>query len=76
MEGRKKGCGSETGMPDQTIMIDGVQVPRFIYGTAWKKDETAHLVGLALEREFVASIPRISANIIMKLRSGAPSGRR
>ena len=33
-------------------MIDGVQVPRFFYGTAWKEDETAHLVGLALETGF------------------------
>ena len=39
-------------MPDQTIMIDGVQVPLFFYGTAWKEDETAHLVGLALELGF------------------------
>ena len=39
-------------MSDQTIMIDGVQVPRFFYGTAWKEDETAHLVGLALEMGF------------------------
>jgi len=35
-------------MPDRTMMIDGVRVPRFFYGTAWKEDETARLTALAL----------------------------
>ena len=35
-------------MPNRTFMTDGVRVPRFFYGTAWKKDETARLTGLAL----------------------------
>ena len=34
------------------MMIDGVQVPRFFYGTAWKEDETARLTALALGQGF------------------------
>jgi diketogulonate reductase-like aldo/keto reductase len=33
-------------------MIDGVTVPRIFYGTAWKKDETERLVGLAIQQGF------------------------
>jgi diketogulonate reductase-like aldo/keto reductase len=32
--------------------IDGVQIPRFLYGTAWKEDETRRLVELALAQGF------------------------
>lgn len=39
-------------MPDRTMMIDGVRVSRFFYGTAWKEDETARLTTLALEQGF------------------------
>ena len=39
-------------MNDLTLMIDGVRVPRFLYGTAWKEDETARLTLLALEQGF------------------------
>src|SRR5438132_12710238 len=39
-------------MPDQTISIEGVLVPRFLYGTAWKKDETRRLTELALQQGF------------------------
>lgn len=39
-------------MPEQTISIDGVQVPRFLYGTAWKEDRTQRLTELALARGF------------------------
>src|SRR5689334_13489548 len=39
-------------MPDQTISIEGVRVPRFLYGTAWKKDETQRLTELALQHGF------------------------
>ena len=39
-------------MPDRTMMIDGVRVPRFFYGTAWKEDETARLTALALGQGF------------------------
>ena len=39
-------------MPDRTMMIDGIRVPRFLYGTAWKEDETARLTALALGQGF------------------------
>ncbi len=39
-------------MPDRTFMTNGVRVPRFFYGTAWKKDETARLTALALGQGF------------------------
>ena len=35
-----------------TIDIDGVTVPRLLYGTAWKEDATEDLVTLALEQGF------------------------
>lgn len=35
-------------MPAEVIEIDGVRVPRFLYGTAWKEDETRRLTELAL----------------------------
>jgi diketogulonate reductase-like aldo/keto reductase len=39
-------------MTDRTMLIDGVRVPRFLYGTAWKEDETARLTELALRQGF------------------------
>jgi len=39
-------------MTERTLAIDGVEVPRFLYGTAWKEDQTQHLVELALESGF------------------------
>ncbi len=33
-------------------LVREVRVPTFIYGTAWKEDETAHLVRLALDAGF------------------------
>src|SRR5437868_1610657 len=39
-------------MPDRTLTIDGVRVPRFLYGTAWKEDETRRLTELALSQGF------------------------
>jgi diketogulonate reductase-like aldo/keto reductase len=39
-------------MPDRTLSIEGVRVPRFLYGTAWKEDETQHLTQLALQQGF------------------------
>jgi diketogulonate reductase-like aldo/keto reductase len=39
-------------MPEQTISIEGVRVPRFLYGAAWKKDETQRLTELALQQGF------------------------
>ncbi len=37
---------------EHAILIDGVHVPRFLYGTAWKEDATEHLTGLAIEQGF------------------------
>ena len=37
---------------NRTITIDNVHVPRFLYGTAWKEDQTARLVELALQQGF------------------------
>src|SRR5262245_39342973 len=37
-------------MPERTNLIDGVRVPRLLYGTAWKEDETRRLTELALEQ--------------------------
>ena len=37
---------------DRTLMIDGVRVPRFLYGTAWKEEETQRLTELALQQGF------------------------
>jgi diketogulonate reductase-like aldo/keto reductase len=42
----------ETPMSDQFLTIDGVRVPRFLYGTAWKEDETQRLTELALRQGF------------------------
>ena len=39
-------------MTERTLAIDGVEVPRFLYGTAWKEGQTQHFVELALERGF------------------------
>ena len=39
-------------MSDRTLTIDGMQVPRFLYGTAWKEHETQVLTELALREGF------------------------
>jgi diketogulonate reductase-like aldo/keto reductase len=39
-------------MPSQHLIIDGVSVPGFLYGTAWKEDETRRLTELALQQGF------------------------
>ena len=39
-------------MPDRTLSIEGVEAPRFLYGTAWKEDATQGLTALALEQGF------------------------
>lgn len=39
-------------MNDKTLVIAGVTVPRFLYGTAWKEAETERLTALALEQGF------------------------
>ena len=39
-------------MPERTLMIGDAEVPRFLYGTAWKEDQTQRLVELAVQRGF------------------------
>src|SRR3954452_9870474 len=39
-------------MSARTLSIKGVEVPRFLYGTAWKEDETRRLTELALRQGF------------------------
>ena len=39
-------------MPERTLTIGGTEVPRFLYGTAWKEDQTQRLVELALQQGF------------------------
>src|SRR5688572_24152414 len=39
-------------MSERTLSIDGVCVPRFLYGTAWKEDQTQRLTELALAQGF------------------------
>ena len=39
-------------MSDRELLIDGVRVPRFLYGTAWKEDATQRLTELALQQGF------------------------
>src|SRR5437868_2098493 len=37
---------------DRGLLIDGVRVPRLLYGTAWKEDRTRRLTVLALRAGF------------------------
>src|SRR5947208_17151322 len=39
-------------MSDRTCSVEGVQIPRFLYGTAWKEDQTQRLTELALQQGF------------------------
>jgi diketogulonate reductase-like aldo/keto reductase len=39
-------------MPQQTFSVEGVRLPRFLYGTAWKEQQTQRLVELAIEQGF------------------------
>jgi diketogulonate reductase-like aldo/keto reductase len=41
-------------MTGRTLSIQGVSAPRFIYGTAWKEDETSRLTELAIQAGFRA----------------------
>ena len=43
---------SNTSTADRYVLIDGVRVPRFLYGTAWKEDQTERLTELALRQGF------------------------
>jgi diketogulonate reductase-like aldo/keto reductase len=42
----------EDSMPDRTLSLEGVHIPRILYGTAWKKNETQRLAELALQQGF------------------------
>ncbi len=37
---------------DRSILIEGIRVPRFLYGTAWKEDATQRLTELAIAEGF------------------------
>ncbi len=39
-------------MPDRSLSFNDIEVPRFLYGTAWKEDETQRLTELALQQGF------------------------
>jgi diketogulonate reductase-like aldo/keto reductase len=39
-------------MSERTLLIDGAGVPRFLYGTAWKEDQTRRLTEQALRLGF------------------------
>lgn len=39
-------------MSERQLTIDSVQVPRFLYGTAWKEDATQHLTELSIAQGF------------------------
>jgi diketogulonate reductase-like aldo/keto reductase len=39
-------------MTERTLSIAGVTVPRFLYGTAWKEEQTSRLTELALRQGF------------------------
>lgn len=39
-------------MSQRYVAMDGVRVPRFVYGTAWKEDSTQQLTELALKQGF------------------------
>src|SRR5207302_768441 len=48
----RSGRSPEEAMSDLTVSIEDVRVPRFLYGTAWKEDETRRLAELALRQGF------------------------
>lgn len=39
-------------MVERTLVIEGVTVPRLLYGTAWKEDATQRLTELAVQQGF------------------------
>lgn len=41
-----------TSMFDESFSVSGIQAPRFLYGTAWKEDDTRRLTALALRQGF------------------------
>jgi diketogulonate reductase-like aldo/keto reductase len=39
-------------MSDRSVLLDGIRVPRLLYGTAWKEERTEGLTELALRQGF------------------------
>lgn len=39
-------------MDDRSFLLEGIRVPRFLYGTAWKEEKTQRLTELALQQGF------------------------
>ena len=39
-------------MTEESLSVDGLRVPRFLYGTAWKENETERLVAVAIAEGF------------------------
>src|SRR6516162_4582061 len=39
-------------MADRAVLIDSVHIPCFLYGTAWKEEQTQRLTELALRQGF------------------------
>ena len=39
-------------MTERFLSIDGIEIPRFLYGTAWKEDETQRLTEMAIRTGF------------------------
>src|SRR6266481_2755297 len=42
----------KNSITDHTLLFEGIHVPRFLYGTAWKEEETQRLTELALRQGF------------------------
>jgi len=45
-------CDREKAMTSRMLAIESVQVPSFLYGTAWKENETQRLTEMALRQGF------------------------
>ena len=48
----ERGAGVMMVTEDRHVVVAGVRIPRLMYGTAWKENDTARLVGLALQAGF------------------------
>ena len=61
---------------DRTLSINGVRVPRLLYGTAWKEDETERLTALRCGKASGALIRLTSVAITTRRELAGPSQRR
>jgi diketogulonate reductase-like aldo/keto reductase len=52
IECNREFSSQEELMSDRTLELDGVCIPRFLYGTAWKEEKTQRLTELALRQGF------------------------